>query len=256
MCWKRRVNLALARRSASSGSTFSLRARLAITNRMSPISSVDAPPASPLAARFVQLGQLLVELLQHLLGARPIEIDPRGALGELLGAHQRGQGHRHVVEQRRRMLGRALLGLQRLPGFGLLLGRALDLRQRTRADGARSSCRRAHCATSAKSNAPCSSAMRAWNATWNRRSPSSSLSAAHVVALDRVGDFVGFLDRVRRDGREGLLDIPRAAAFAVPQPRHHVEHGLGGGGIAGEGRGALFFSLISSLAPPYSSRIR
>ena len=33
------VNLALARRSASSGSTLSLRARLAITNRMSPISS-------------------------------------------------------------------------------------------------------------------------------------------------------------------------------------------------------------------------
>ena len=34
-----------------------------------------------------------------------------------------------------------------------------------------------------------------------------------IAALDRVGDLVGFLDRVGRDGREVLLQVPRAARF-------------------------------------------
>ena len=34
----------------------------------------------------------------------------------------------------------------------------------------------------------------------------------HVVARDRVGDLIGFLDRVGRDGREGLDAVPFAAA--------------------------------------------
>ena len=45
----------------------------------------------------------------------------------------------------------------------------------------------------------------------------------HVAALDRVGDLVGFLDGIGRDGREILLDIPRAAAFGIAQPRHDRE---------------------------------
>ena len=35
---------------------------------------------------------------------------------------------------------------------------------------------------------------------------------AEVAARDGVGDFVGFLDGVGRDGREGLLEIPGTAA--------------------------------------------
>ena len=38
------------------------------------------------------------------------------------------------------------------------------------------------------------------------------LKRRHVAALDRVGDLVGFLDRIGRDGREILLEVPRAAA--------------------------------------------
>ena len=38
----------------------------------------------------------------------------------------------------------------------------------------------------------------------------------HILTRDRVRDLVGFLDRVWRDGLEGLLDIPRAAALPVP----------------------------------------
>ena len=40
-----------------------------------------------------------------------------------------------------------------------------------------------------------------------------------IAARDRVGDLVGFLDRVGRDGREVLLQVPRAArssACAAP----------------------------------------
>ena len=39
------------------------------------------------------------------------------------------------------------------------------------------------------------------------------LQAVPVLFLDGAGDFVGFLDGVGRDGGEGLLDIPWAAAL-------------------------------------------
>ena len=34
-----------------------------------------------------------------------------------------------------------------------------------------------------------------------------------VLVLDRARDLIGFLDRVGRDGREILLDVPRTARF-------------------------------------------
>ena len=43
---------------------------------------------------------------------------------------------------------------------------------------------------------------------------------AHVAAGDRLGDLVGLLDGVGRDRGEVLLDVPRAAARRVAQPRH------------------------------------
>ena len=41
-----------------------------------------------------------------------------------------------------------------------------------------------------------------------------------VAPIDRVGDFVGFLDRVRRDRVEVLLEVPWAAALADRAARH------------------------------------
>ena len=38
-----------------------------------------------------------------------------------------------------------------------------------------------------------------------------------IAPRDGVGDFVGFLDRVRRDRGEALLAVPRAAALRVAQ---------------------------------------
>ena len=37
----------------------------------------------------------------------------------------------------------------------------------------------------------------------------------HILPGDGVGDFVGFLDCVGRDGREGLHPVPRAAIIGV-----------------------------------------
>ena len=42
-----------------------------------------------------------------------------------------------------------------------------------------------------------------------------------VFALDRIGDLVRLLDRVRHDRGEGLLDVPGAAPLRIPQAAHH-----------------------------------
>src|SRR3546814_14008685 len=56
------------------------------------------------------------------------------------------------------------------------------------------------------------------------------LQRRQVVAVDRVGDLVGLLDRVRGDGGEGLFDVPRAAVLAVTQAGPDVEQALAVGG--------------------------
>ena len=65
-------------------------------------------------ARFVELGELFVELVEHLLGVLPIEADAGGAGGDLLRFHQRGQGARNAVRAGRSGLS-ALLLLSRRP---------------------------------------------------------------------------------------------------------------------------------------------
>ena len=49
------------------------------------------------------------------------------------------------------------------------------------------------------------------------------LQRLEIVARDRLGDLVGFLDRIGRDGREGLLGVPRTARVLVAQARHDGE---------------------------------
>src|SRR3546814_4438442 len=43
----------------------------------------------------------------------------------------------------------------------------------------------------------------------------------YVVALNRIRDFVGFLDRVWRDRREALFKIPRAPGTRRAQGGHY-----------------------------------
>ena len=49
------------------------------------------------------------------------------------------------------------------------------------------------------------------------------LQIVEIVARDRVGDLVGFLDRVGRDRREALLHVPRTACLRIAQPRHDAQ---------------------------------
>ena len=44
-----------------------------------------------------------------------------------------------------------------------------------------------------------------------------------VAARDGVGDLVGFFERVGRDGREILLQVPRAAGAGRAQRRHDLD---------------------------------
>ena len=42
------------------------------------------------------------------------------------------------------------------------------------------------------------------------------------VTGDGVGDFIGFFDRIWRNGREILLEIPRASSLRIAQSRHDI----------------------------------
>jgi len=52
------------------------------------------------------------------------------------------------------------------------------------------------------------------------------LELGQVAALDRVGDLIGFLDRIGRDRFEGLDRIPFAAGLRIAQPRHDRDETL------------------------------
>ncbi len=53
-----------------------------------------------------------------------------------------------------------------------------------------------------------------------------SAQFVHVVAIDRVGDLIGFFDRVRRDRAEILREIPIAAVRRVAQAGHDPEEAV------------------------------
>src|SRR5690606_1776574 len=48
----------------------------------------------------------------------------------------------------------------------------------------------------------------------------------HVVARNRVGDFVGFLDRIGRDRRESLRDVPFASVLRITEAGHDREEAV------------------------------
>ena len=72
----------------------------------------------------------------------------------------------------------------------------------------------------------------------------------HIAGFDRVGDFVGFLDRVGRDRGKGLLDIPSASGFRVAKLRHDIEQ-------AGQlgGHGAVSIGIVGEEGPYHRCRM-
>ena len=53
---------------------------------------------------------------------------------------------------------------------------------------------------------------------------------AQIAPGNGVGHFVGFLQGIGRDGVEGLLEVPRAAALRGAQTRHQGRQAREGGG--------------------------
>ncbi len=49
------------------------------------------------------------------------------------------------------------------------------------------------------------------------------LQRVEIVPRDGIGDLVGFLDGVWRDGREALLAIPRTSTLGIAQARHDAQ---------------------------------
>lgn len=49
------------------------------------------------------------------------------------------------------------------------------------------------------------------------------LQIGHIATRDRVGDFIGFFNGIRRNRREALCAIPFAAGFRIAQARHDRE---------------------------------
>ena len=222
----------------NSGSTPRWRSRLTRSEQIAAfIGEGGLVPGSDLGLDLAHLlGELGLDLGQGVAG-RPVEADPGGAALQLQRPGQRGKAERHPVEHPGALTAplawrsAALCASQ--ASFWAAAPRPSRHRRR-HADGAGSSCRLIARATSSKPKRPASSAIRAWKTTWRRRSPSSSFSARHVAALDRVGDLIGFLDRVGRDRREILLAVPRAAAIGIAQPRHDGEQALQGRPFGGE----------------------
>ena len=62
-----------------------------------------------------------------------------------------------------------------------------------------------------------------------------TLVVSALVARDRVRDLIGFLDRIGRDRREVLREIPFAAAIGIAQLPHDAKQPVDGG-CGGDGR--------------------
>ena len=49
------------------------------------------------------------------------------------------------------------------------------------------------------------------------------LQTSQVVAHDRIGNLIGFLERIGRDGAEILLKVPRTSGARRAQRRHDFD---------------------------------
>ena len=75
-----------------------------------------------------QLIKFLFHLVQYTARIAPVKTDARGALLQLLGARQRGECHRDIIEDAVQLATLPLLLLDRFPGrvYRLLTGLSLD----------------------------------------------------------------------------------------------------------------------------------
>ncbi len=156
------------------------------------------------------------------MDTRPIETDTGGAFGQLGGAGEGGQPHRHIIEQAVLFLGLALFGLDHLPGDILFIGGTvtnITENMRMAADQFFAHAGR-HVVEIEQAHFFGDARMKNH---LEQQVAQFLLQVAQIVALDGIGHLVGFLDGVGRDGIEGLFLVPRAAGFRIAQPSHDFQ---------------------------------
>ena len=240
----RRSNFRLAPRSVASGSASRCRARLATANSRSPTSAAAPSRVAGLDVGLDLVG-LFADLGQHRQRIVPVESDLAGLLLELERARQGREPDRNAGERaalRARRLRRLLLVLDLLPEPFDRLGREPALiaehvrmpAQELLGD------RLDHAAEIER-------ALLLGHAGVERdlQQEVAQLFAqvVEIAARNRVGDLVGFLERVGRDGREILLEVPRAAGAGRAQRRHDLQEPADIAG-RGHGRGVMRSALL------------
>ena len=206
---KRRSNLRLARRSAAPTSTLRVARQVGADEQhvadlvLEAVARGGVAGSASSAANSTRTSSISSCSLSITgVDVRPVEADARGALLQLhralpfrqaaRDAGQRGTCPRAPLASRSRRL-------LFFPRDGLRLGVVDRAHRRTRADGGAPSCRRSPRPRRRSANAPCSSRHARMEHHLQQQVAEFVLQVGQVAAVDRVGDFVGLLDRVRRD---------------------------------------------------------
>ena len=177
------------------------------------------------------LVQLLAHLVENRRGVRPVETGPRRPALQLLRAHQRRQGQRHIVQHARTRragvvgLALALAFLLRLPVDGLRIGvgnrgAAEDMGvARDHLGGNR---------IDDIAKGECAALLGHSRVEDDLEEQVAQLVAQRIEVsrADGLRDFIGFLDRVWRDGLEALFDIPGTTDRGRPQGGHDFQKGI------------------------------
>src|SRR5882757_852445 len=170
-----------------------------------------------LARRGTNFGKFFIDFVRTLARVLEIKTDARGALAELVGAHQRRQRIGHVLE-RRRICSAALAGLDVLPG-GTLLGNAqgtVIAENMGMSAGELVANRSGH---GLKIKPTRFAGDLRMEHHLEQQIAQFAFQLFHVAAFNGIGDLVGLFDGIGRDAGEGLLPIPRAAVGRA-QTRH------------------------------------
>ncbi len=185
-----------------------------------------------------QLGRLLLQLVQHRLGRRPVEAHARGPVLQLHRPGQRRQAERHPVEHAPGRGAGALPGLDRLPVTDLLLGRlvAALVAEDMRVAGDQLVRDRPRHVREVEHPR----LLGHPGVEHDLQQQVAELARQLVPGLpgDGVGDLVRLLDGVGGDRGEILLDIPGTAGRRIAQRRHDGDQACGLGlGLHAVGHG-------------------
>ena len=172
----------------------------------------------------------LADLGQHRQRIVPVEADLAGLVLQLQRAGEGGQGDRHAGQRAGRPAGLPPRAARSAFSSALMRSHrpSTSFGDRPRASPNTCGWRRISFSviastTPPKSNAPCSSRHAGVEHDLEQQVAQLVAQVGEIAAGDGVGDLVGLFERVGRDGRKVLLQVPGAAGAGRPQRRHDLE---------------------------------